>query len=142
MVFSQEMGTHPSVRVAGVGLCALGACRLELPGLDIWAPLNLISNSWLHNQPFLFGSGNGTWKNLKLPFQLDKHSSQKKMNMPRFFFLFVCLFLVIDGRMPFPVNHGASSEDSLLQVIFGIHFHWDPHVFSLFRSANQSSVVV
>lgn len=30
-------------------------------------------------------------------------------------------FFVLDGRMPFPVNHGTSSEDSLLQVIPGMH---------------------
>uniref|UniRef100_A0A8I3WYX5 ubiquitinyl hydrolase 1 n=1 Tax=Callithrix jacchus TaxID=9483 RepID=A0A8I3WYX5_CALJA len=27
----------------------------------------------------------------------------------------------LDGRMPFPVNHGTSSEDTLLQVIFGMN---------------------
>ncbi|KFO32875.1 Ubiquitin carboxyl-terminal hydrolase isozyme L1 [Fukomys damarensis] len=43
----------------------------------------------------------------------------------------------LDGRMPFPVNHGTSSEDSLLQVDDKVNFHFilfnnvDGHLYEL-----------
>uniref|UniRef100_A0A2I3TWC0 Ubiquitin carboxyl-terminal hydrolase n=1 Tax=Pan troglodytes TaxID=9598 RepID=A0A2I3TWC0_PANTR len=43
----------------------------------------------------------------------------------------------LDGRMPFPVNHGASSEDTLLKVIFGMHLF----LMTLPRSAENSPSV-
>uniref|UniRef100_A0A2K5QVQ1 Ubiquitin carboxyl-terminal hydrolase n=1 Tax=Cebus imitator TaxID=2715852 RepID=A0A2K5QVQ1_CEBIM len=45
----------------------------------------------------------------------------------------------LDGRMPFPVNHGTSSEDTLLQVIFGMHLFLMGPTF-LWSAENSPSV--
>lgn len=84
--------------------------------MEIWGHWNLISSLLLPNQASLCGSGSGIQENPKLPLGWTSTGARNhagKIDMPGIF--------VTDGRMPFPVNHGSSSEDLLLQVSFGIH---------------------
>lgn len=100
----------PPVRVAGSGLCDLIDCRLELSA-TIQERFNLMHPAALRSDSPC-GNGSSVWTNLRNPSGLGSYQilgMQRSADRPAFF--------VPDGRMPFPVNHGASSEDSLLQVI-------------------------
>lgn len=79
---------------------------------------NLLSSGLLLTS--LCGSGGGIRKmeNSLGWVSTAARKSAEKVDLPG--------FSVTDGRMPFPVNHGASSEDSLLQVIFGTHLRLRP----------------
>lgn len=68
-------GHKPGCQVATLGLCGLGACRLECLG---WMLGTLEPHFQpVCRQPSLGGSGSCIWKNLKHAFMWDKHSGQK-----------------------------------------------------------------
>lgn len=108
LFFPKRWGHNPLCECNGLGFCDLLNCRLDAFHCGLLTSL--------------CGSGSGIQKNPKPPPLGWAGAIARKwageIDRPGFF--------VPDGRMPFPVNHGTSSEDSLLQVILRMHLSEPP----------------